>query len=289
MNEEIFKEILSMALEEEFAEFDNAPEHKFSLRHRLAMKRIFAKYQRNVRKLQRKNGDKDTQIENRRTVSGLKKRLLVTAVIIFIASLLVGWVCIAKGLYKIDSSSPKGYTVNEAMLSQIKSDDRVPTYEITEEQAEWLGTKYDLELLSICDIESEEYGNFIMDLVKLNVFSSEDARSLFGVMPFNANHKGYLYKEDTGDGIDGYVNPFGGEDNYLDEDELSAGLIIEYLKSEYTGYSEEQYRQMAEELSARKQTCLKVLNDFFARFSNSTESLSDHSGITFQDICYEKH
>lgn len=287
MSEDIFKEILGMALASEFSEFDNMPEHKFSLKHRLAMKRVFARFARNVRKSERKNDMKIAQISNHRTGMGLKKRLIVAVIIVFLASFLVGWIWIAESLYKIDSASPKGYTVNETMLSQIKAENRIPTHKITDEQAEWLGSKYDLELLSACSISSEEYGNFILDLVNLNVFSREEARNLFGVMPFNANHKGYLYKSDTGDGHFGFVNPFGGEGNYIDENELSVELIKEYLKSENTGYTDKEYEQMAKEISIQRQTCLNVLNDFFARVTKKAENISGPSDlIIIQDICY---
>ena len=54
MCENVFKELLEEMIESELAEFDNAPEWKPSLKHRLAMKRIFARYERNVQKLKEK-------------------------------------------------------------------------------------------------------------------------------------------------------------------------------------------------------------------------------------------
>lgn len=127
MSEDIFKEILGMALASEFSEFDNMTEHKFSLKHRLAMKRVFARFARNARKSERKNDVKIAQIGNHRTEIGLKKRLIVAVIIVFLALFLVGWIWIAESLYKLDSGSLKGYTVNETMLSQIKAENRIPT------------------------------------------------------------------------------------------------------------------------------------------------------------------
>ena len=56
MNESVFRELLGESLKREYAEFDKVPEHKFSLKHRRAMKRIFIKYERNKRNLQSVQG-----------------------------------------------------------------------------------------------------------------------------------------------------------------------------------------------------------------------------------------
>lgn len=50
MNEDILKEISDDISAEELAELDSMPPFKPSLRHKLAMKRIFAKYEKNIRK-----------------------------------------------------------------------------------------------------------------------------------------------------------------------------------------------------------------------------------------------
>lgn len=54
MSESAFREILGEAIKSELAEFDNVPVHKFSLKHRLAMKRIFAKFERNASKMKKR-------------------------------------------------------------------------------------------------------------------------------------------------------------------------------------------------------------------------------------------
>ena len=94
MNEEIFLGILAKAEECEFEEYDNAPEHKFSLKHRFAMKRIFAKFERNANKL-RKKDTRETQpaIEFKHNLS-LKQRLIIITVIIILMSFLLGCVII---------------------------------------------------------------------------------------------------------------------------------------------------------------------------------------------------
>ena len=72
MNEDILKELLGEMLESEFAEYDEPPKWKFSLKHRLAMKRIFARFERNVRKLKNSSCDTAAAVERYRPRFGLK-------------------------------------------------------------------------------------------------------------------------------------------------------------------------------------------------------------------------
>lgn len=94
MNEDIFKEILTRAVDSEFAEFDNAPEHKFSLKHRLAMKRIFSRYERNVRKLRNSETSEVAQTYEYKPRYGLSRRLFLAMIVIILAMFLVGWVVV---------------------------------------------------------------------------------------------------------------------------------------------------------------------------------------------------
>lgn len=281
MTETVFREILRDAVMLDCDALGNVPEHKFSLKHKLAMKRIFSRFERNMRK---HSGIVKTpfEFENKPRLN-LKQRVIVAAVLILLMAFLVGWMWIAEGLFKIDSSSLKGYTVNETLLSKAKNQAPAPTHKITEEQIVWLKSKYDLEFLSNCSIENEEYGRFILDLVELNVISLDDVENMYGVMPFNANHTGYLYALETEGCKTGYVNPFGGEDNYLDEEALQNGLIMEYLKSKYNGLSEEEYIKMAEELAAQRRECLAVIDYIFDRTSASNDS---NPAVIIQNINY---
>lgn len=93
MNESVFKEILGDALKCGLAEFDNAPEHKFSLKHRLEMKRIFAKYARNVRKLKKEVKENTATVEYKPRLN-IRRRILLIAVIIILMTFLVGWVVV---------------------------------------------------------------------------------------------------------------------------------------------------------------------------------------------------
>lgn len=94
MNETLFKEILGEFVKRNYAEFDNAPEHKFSLKHRLAMKHIFSRYERNVHDL-RKNKKTETPFTNiYKPHTNLKQRLIIVTVIVILMTLLVGWVVV---------------------------------------------------------------------------------------------------------------------------------------------------------------------------------------------------
>lgn len=88
MNEAVFKQILEEIMEEELAEFDNVPAWKPSLKHRLAMRRIFARYERNVRRLKKERVvQPEPAIRRPLTFRRLGKRLTVVLIVIFLAVL----------------------------------------------------------------------------------------------------------------------------------------------------------------------------------------------------------
>lgn len=150
----------------------------------------------------------------------------------------------------------------------IDADGRTPTHKITDEQVEWLSSRYVFDFLSACSYTHEEYGNFMLDLTYLNVFSLDEIENMFGLMPFNASHKGFLYKMDTG-GLSGYVNPFGGAGNYVDENDLYTQLIMEYLKVKFAGRSEGEYAKMAEDFAAQRSERLSLINELFAHAASN--------------------
>lgn len=70
MNEKLLEEALEAVYKAEFAEFDNAPDHIFSLRHRIRMRRVFAIYEKNT---------------NKRKVKFSRKMVLALIIIILLA------------------------------------------------------------------------------------------------------------------------------------------------------------------------------------------------------------
>lgn len=93
MSEEILKEILLEVHEIECGVIEDLPDFKPSLRHRLAMKRIFARFERNTRKLRNTGSIGEPPIIKYRTRRySIKQRVLIATLIIILMTLLVGCV-----------------------------------------------------------------------------------------------------------------------------------------------------------------------------------------------------
>ncbi len=167
-NETILKEILEESVRREYEKYSNAPEHKFSLRHRLAMKRIFARYEKNVRKLKKADETDDiahTPLQSEKMpYYTLKQRLIYALVIILIMTMLTGCVISIRG--------------------------------ITEMQIDWLRSRYDfpnmkMEVGETFDVdpnkqtqavgifwETKEYGNFLADLVNMGLYTKDEMETI---------------------------------------------------------------------------------------------------------------
>ncbi len=94
MNENILEEIVAESYRREYKQFDNAPEHKFSIKHKLNMKRIFARYARNVKKIKQKEQKKHFEEADYGRRLLLKQKLLVVVLVIILMTLLAGWVVV---------------------------------------------------------------------------------------------------------------------------------------------------------------------------------------------------
>ena len=93
MNENILKDILLEVHKIECRIADDLPEYKPSLRHRFAMKRIFARFDRNMRKLGNTRSIGETPIiEHRTRRYSIKQRILITMLIIVLLTFFVGCV-----------------------------------------------------------------------------------------------------------------------------------------------------------------------------------------------------
>ncbi len=151
-NETVFREILGEALRREFAEFDNPPEHKFSLRHRLAMKRIFRSYERNVRKLKKADVTYDTAYtplqSEKMPYYSIKQRVIFALVVIILMTLLTGWF--------------------------------IPIRGITDPQIDWLRSRYDFPAMRLSGGQAfgGEYSNFLADLVDLGIYSDDEVDTI---------------------------------------------------------------------------------------------------------------
>lgn len=93
MNEDILNELMLEVHRIECGVPDDLPDFKPSLRHRLAMKRIFARFERNARKLRNTEKFQETPItEHKERRYNIKQRILIATLIIVFMALLAGCV-----------------------------------------------------------------------------------------------------------------------------------------------------------------------------------------------------
>lgn len=91
MNENILKDILLEVHKIECGVGDDLPDYKPSLRHRFAMKRIFARFDKNTRKLKNTRSTVEAPTIERRTRRySIKQRILIATLIIILMAFLVG-------------------------------------------------------------------------------------------------------------------------------------------------------------------------------------------------------
>lgn len=178
-----------------------------------------------------------------------------------------------------DFDSLKGYTVDMSALNKVReklreeginADKRTPTHEITDEQMEWLNERHDLgSFTKLHPDRDPEYGNFILDLVYLNVLSPDEAENLFGILPINANNKGILYQYGDPDTREeaGYVNADGSISETLDE--YIAWMNNEYLKTQVPDKTDSGLDKIAEELIIQRSERFSLLEAVFSRFSKN--------------------
>lgn len=160
MNENVFREILEESFRREYAQFDSVPKHKFSLKHRLAMKRIIARFDKNKLKI---TGYEFVCADPHYS---LKRRLLVALVVIILMTLLTGWF--------------------------------IPVHRLTDVQVDWLRSRYDFANMKIriTDVEPDgivsaegysffgmyhktaEYMGFIADLTDLGIYSEDELMTI---------------------------------------------------------------------------------------------------------------
>lgn len=93
MSEDVLKEILLEVHRIECGVTDDLPDFKTTLRHRLAMKRIFARFERNARKLRNVGAIQEPPITEHMTRRySIKQRVLIATLIIILMTLLAGCV-----------------------------------------------------------------------------------------------------------------------------------------------------------------------------------------------------
>lgn len=207
-------------------------------------------------------------------------------------------------LYKWDAS-PKGYSVNAKALSRVRDqlkaegkDSSGPTHELTEEQRAWLESRYDIDYINACSRESSEFGNFMLDLAYLNVFSLDEVENFFGVLPptneYQAVSLYYHGNPATGKGA-GYVDIFGykkGSGELIAPEEWQTQHITQYLKTTYSGLTDKERQKMTREITEGAQERGEILDGILERLSGSSAasmcrnyySVNDASGRLKEDF-----
>ena len=203
-----------------------------------------------------------------------------------------------ENLYTPDSS-PEGYSVNEGALLKVREqleaegidlNERTPTHEITDEQMEWLNSKYDLKFLSTCGISEPEFGNFMLDLAYLNVFSLEEVENMYaGVIPPESDQPQlisiYYYGDPvTGEGA-GYVSQINGDILSYEEwlEERQTMIINNYIKAENPGLTDEKYQEMTTEYAAQFKERMKILEHIFEYAADHIENNIDNTLLKITD------
>ena len=199
-------------------------------------------------------------------------------------------------LYTLDSS-PKGYSVNEDALLRVKkqlesesidAEKRTPTHKVTDEQIEWLNSKYDLHYLSGCSISEAEFGNFMLDLAYLNVLSFDEVKNMYaGTIPPLSDQPQlislyYHGDPETGEGA-GYVD-LNAEGTVVSDDMPTDHITADYLKAEKPGLTDEEYREMTAEYVVQMRERLKILEKIFACFSYRTVNTMENVFLNVEDV-----
>lgn len=164
MNETVLKELLEESLRREYEKYDNAPEHKFSLRHRLAMKRIFARYEKNVRELKTPQVVYTPLSSENMPYYSIKQRLIYALVIVIIMTMLTGWVIPIRG------------------ITQVQIDRLRSRYDFSNMKME-VGETFDYDPSKECQVlgifrQTDEYTNFLADLVDMGLYTEDEMETI---------------------------------------------------------------------------------------------------------------
>lgn len=189
MNESVFRELLEKSFRREYAEFDDAPEHKFSLRHKLAMKRIFARYDKNLYKLKKAEGAFAPLRSESMPHYGIKQRLIFALVIVLLLTLLAGWFIPL-------------HAITEAQIDWLRSRYDFPSMKMKTAQTLDLGENAEFAMITVT--ETEEYKSFLADLVDMEIYSAKEVETLktkalptdTRLDPDNLEHRAYKSSDD---------------------------------------------------------------------------------------------
>lgn len=119
----------------------------------------------------------------------------------------------------------------------VDTGNRVPTYEITAEQREWLNSRHDFEALKNGSIDTSEFGDLMGDLYYLNIISKEDAMAVARVEAIPDGQAMFSSKSET------LIKISDTEQGARDDRADAALKYIKKLLDKEREYLEEQRRQ----------------------------------------------
>lgn len=177
----------------------------------------------------------------------------------------------SNSLFKTDIDSALGYTTNKDAIEKVREklreegidpSRRTPTHEITDEQIAQLAEKYDLEFLDMAGITDPEFGNFLLDLAYMNVFSCDELEfEFFGICEPDC----WMYCVPFDGSAPYYSGPNGGR--FKTYEDMVKSYRIDYLRSKEPGRTENYYEGKYEDIMAKTQERMSVIHDFFERAS----------------------
>lgn len=154
------------------------------------------------------------------------------------------------------------------------------THEITDEQKEWLASRYDLSTLQSAAVGSDEHNNFMLDLVYLNVFSIEETIiSHSTVVSFAPGEKGSIIFDDENK-ITSSTENF--VDSMSETADTLADFIMEYIARKYGKVKDapdevKEWYENADKIVEHKREVYDVLKNFFDSLSDDPEKESDYN------------
>lgn len=157
MSETTLKEIMLEIHRREFAEFDNVPEHKFSLRHRINMKLLFMRFERRQRRLRERELSEMNENAGYVPSGSLKQRVTLALIVIILMTLLAGWFIPIRGISEDQINWLRGRYDFHAMKQSV-------VYAFTDDCGT---TQYSYRT-------TPEYSSFLDDLADLGVYSEAE-------------------------------------------------------------------------------------------------------------------
>ncbi len=162
-----------------------------------------------------------------------------------------------------------------------------PTHEITAEQEKWLASRYDLSKIRNAPIGSEEYSNFMLDLVYLNVFSLDEITTAQStITTFGPGETARIISVDESENTSHADNFL---DAILETADTLEDFLMEYIEQKYGKLKDapddvKEWYEVRNKIVEQKREFHDFLARFFAKFSDSEpENNYDGAKLNIED------